>query len=250
MGMHGPSSPRLTRYRLSLYRCGCKRLPEFLPRETIANIIEIPPNGYRGPGDANMRGCSDRCNSIEESTCGNNEEEQKVEFRFRADSNCTVTRLNKDQRENWIGNMNSHRPKSEAQITIRPQVLIDGENYAEYGSRKSCLSSNVGLAKKGTSLPMRFLGRFCLLLAFSLAFVLICSEIPESLSLYDDTSNDFLVSGPAPKNGRVQTARREANPRQDAAPTATLPSFPLIHCARPALPPGPNLLRLLSIQRK
>src|SRR5882762_951347 len=113
MGMHGPSSPRLTRYRLSLYRCGCKRLPEFLPRETIANIIEIPPNGYRGPGDANMRGCSDRCNSIEESTCGNNEEEQKVEFRFRADSNCTVTRLDKDQRENWIGNMNSHCPKSD-----------------------------------------------------------------------------------------------------------------------------------------
>ena len=206
MGMQGPSSPRLTRYRLSLNRCGCKRLPEFLPRETIANIIEIPPNGYRGPGDANMRGCSDRCNSIAESTCGNNEEEQKVEF--------------------------------------------DGENFAEYGSCKSCLSSNVGLAKKGTSLPMRFLGRFCLLLVFSLAFVLICSEIPESLSLYDDTSNDFLVSGPAPKIGRVQTARREANPRQDPAPTATLPSLPLIHCAQPALPSGPNLLRLLSIQRK
>jgi len=146
--------------------------------------------------------------------------------------------------------MNSHHPKSEAQITIRPQVLIDGENCAEYGCRKSCLSSNVGLAKKGTSLPMRFLGRFCLLLVFSLAFVLICSEIPESLSLYDDTSNDFLVSGPAPKIGRVQTARREANPRQDAAPTATLPSLPLIHCAQPALPSGPNLLRLLSIQRK
>src|ERR1700730_9932573 len=92
MGMHGPSSPRLTRYRLSLNRCGCKRLPEFLPRETIANIIEIPPNCYRGPGDANMRGCSDRCNSIAESTCGNNKEEQKVEFRFRADSSCPATR--------------------------------------------------------------------------------------------------------------------------------------------------------------
>jgi len=95
---------------------------------------------------------------------------------------------------------------------------------------------------------MRF-RRFCILLVSSLAFGLICSEIPESLSLYDDTSNDFLVSGPAPK-GRVQTARREAKPRQDAAPTATLPSLPLIHCTRPALPSGPTLLRLLSIQRK
>src|SRR6266478_5142102 len=100
---------------------------------------------------------------------------------------------------------------------------------------------------------MRFLGRFCILLVFSLAFGLICSEIPESLSLYDDTSNDFLASGRAPKIGRVQAARREANPRQDAAPTATLatlPSLSPIHRTRPALPSGPNLLRLLSIQRK
>ena len=109
---------------------------------------------------------------------------------------------------------------------------------------------DVGLAKKGSSLPMGFLGRFCILLVFSLAFGLICSEIPESLGLYDDTSNDFLASGPAPEIGRVQTARREADPRQDAAPIATLPSLPPVHCAQPALPSGPNLLRLLSIQRK
>ena len=96
---------------------------------------------------------------------------------------------------------------------------------------------------------MRF-KRFCILLVFSLALGLFCSEIPESLSLYDDTSNDFLVSGPAPKIGRVRTARREASPRQDAAPAATLPSLPPIHYTQPALPSGPNLLRLLSIQRK
>ena len=101
---------------------------------------------------------------------------------------------------------------------------------------------------KGVSLPMRF-GRFCILLVFSLACGLFCSEIPESLSLYDDTSNDFFVTGPAPRIGRVQTARREANPRQDAASAATLPSLSLIHYAQPALPSGPDLLRLLSIQR-
>ncbi len=98
-------------------------------------------------------------------------------------------------------------------------------------------------------MPMRF-GRFCILLVFSLAFGLFCSEIPESLGLYDDTSNDFLASGPAPEIGRVQTARPEADPRQDAAPIATLPSLPPVHCTQPALPSGPNLLRLLSIQRK
>src|SRR5260370_41507339 len=97
---------------------------------------------------------------------------------------------------------------------------------------------------------MRSLGRFCILLVFSLAFGLICSEIPESLGLYDDTSNDFLVSGPAAKIGRVQTARREATPRQDPAPTATLLSLPLIHCTQPSVPSGPNLLRLLSIERQ
>lgn len=97
---------------------------------------------------------------------------------------------------------------------------------------------------------MRFLGRFCILLVFSLAFGLICSEIPESLGLYDDTSNDFLVSAPAPKMGRVQTARQEANPRHDAASIARFPSPILIYFTEPALPSGPNLLRLLSIQRK
>jgi hypothetical protein len=118
-----------------------------------------------------------------------------------------------------------------------------------YDSFHHASVSSVGLLKKGTTLPMRF-GRFCILLVFSLAFGLACREIPESLSLCDDTSNDFLVSSPTAKIGRVQTARREANPRQDAAATATLPSPPLIHCTQPALPCGPNLLRLLSIQRK
>ena len=119
---------------------------------------------------------------------------------------------------------------------IRPQVLIDGENCAEYGNGKSCLSSNVGLAKKGTTSPMRFLGRFCLLLVFSLALGLICSEIPESLGLYDDTSNDFLVSSPAPKIGRVQTARREADPRKDA------PRQPRSQAFRSFIVPSPHSL--------
>ena len=133
---------------------------------------------------------------------------------------------------------------------MRPQVFIDGENIAEYFNRKSGPSFDV--AKKGTSLPMRF-GRFCILLVFSLAFGLFFSEIPESLSLNDDTSNDFLVSGSAPQIGRVQTARREANLRRDAAPTAalaTLSSLLPVYSTQPALASGPDLLRLLSIQRK
>ncbi len=136
---------------------------------------------------------------------------------------------------------------------LRPQVLIDGENCGSIvgANRASVLMS--GWLGKAAHCQCDFSEDSAILLVFSLTFGLICSEIPESLGLYDDTSNDFLVSGPAPKIGRVQTARREANLWQDAAPTAalaTLPSLLPIHSTQPALPSGPNLLRLLSIQRK
>jgi hypothetical protein len=98
---------------------------------------------------------------------------------------------------------------------------------------------------------MRFLGRFCILLVFSLALGLICSEVPESLGLYDDTSNDIVTSTPAPQFESVKTTRKEASPRQDSAgPIATFPSVAVIYSAEPALLSGPDLLRLLSIQRK
>jgi hypothetical protein len=106
------------------------------------------------------------------------------------------------------------------------------------------------LAKKGTSRPMRFLKRFGILLVFTLTLGLFCSEVPESLGLYDDTSNDFVASTPAPQHESVRTTRREANPRHGAASVATFPGPLLIYLTEPALPSGPELLRLLSIQRK
>src|SRR5258708_12609329 len=58
-------------------------------------------------------------------------------------------------RINLSGNP-THHPKSEAQITIRAQGPIDGENCAEDFSRKSCLGSNFRLPKKRTSSPCHF----------------------------------------------------------------------------------------------
>jgi hypothetical protein len=104
--------------------------------------------------------------------------------------------------------------------------------------------------RHNTTVATVVLGRFCVLLVFSVAFGLICSEIPESLSLYDDTSNDFLVSGPAPKIGRVQTVREESSPRRSTAQRVTFPSISVSCFTQPALPSGQDLLRLLSIQRK
>jgi hypothetical protein len=104
--------------------------------------------------------------------------------------------------------------------------------------------------RHNTTVATVVLGRFCVLLVFSVAFGLICSEIPESLSLYDDTSNDFLVSGPAPKIGRVQTVREESSPRRSTAQRVTFPSISVSCFTQPTLPSGQDLLRLLSIQRK
>jgi hypothetical protein len=97
---------------------------------------------------------------------------------------------------------------------------------------------------------MRFLKRLGLLLVFTLTLGLFCSEVPESLSLYDDTSNDFVTSTRAHNFENVQTPRQEANPGQVAVPISTFSSELLICLSEPALQSGPELLRLLSIQRK
>lgn len=97
---------------------------------------------------------------------------------------------------------------------------------------------------------MRFLKRFGLLLVFTLSLGLFCSEVPESFSLCDDTSNDFVTSTPAHTLENTKTAHQEANPRPGARPIAAFPSVFLVYSSEPALASGSELLRLISIQRK
>lgn len=146
--------------------------------------------------------------------------------------------------------MKSHCTKPRAEITICPQLLVDEETCTRYNSRRLSSSSNVVLTKKSTSKPMRFLSRFGLLLVFTATLGLFCSAFAESISLEDDTTNDFVTSTAAQNIENVQTVREEASPRRHAAPRVTFPSLFVIPCTQPAPPSGLDLLRLLSIQRK
>jgi len=100
---------------------------------------------------------------------------------------------------------------------------------------------------------MRFAKKFYLVLLFSLTLGLFCDELPESFSLSDDVSNDFVEESAAPVSSGVETARADLISERNPSPTEQ--PFVLREPAGIPTPPpkassGPNLLRLLSIQRK
>jgi hypothetical protein len=100
---------------------------------------------------------------------------------------------------------------------------------------------------------MKFLKRFGALLTLSLALALLCGEVPESLNLSDDVSNDFVEESAAPVSSGVEIARADLISERNPSPTEQ--PFVLHEPAGIPTPPpkassGPNLLRLLSIQRK
>ena len=98
---------------------------------------------------------------------------------------------------------------------------------------------------------MLSLRKFSILLLFFLAFVVVCSEIPEILNLHDDTSNDFVGSPSGPRLGVITIAHQvlASSPRSSVADFA-VQILAMIPAAELAVPSGPELLRLLSIQRK
>ena len=153
--------------------------------------------------------------------------------------------------KNWVGNMSSCHPKRLAETSIRTQFPVDENICPEDNPLKlSCRSNVVVLAKKGASKPMRFLNRLGLLLVFTLTLGLFCSTFVESISLEDDTSNDFVTSTPAQNLESVQAVRQATNPPRAEAPKVTFSSLFVLCCTQPALPSGLDLLRLLSVQRK
>jgi len=98
---------------------------------------------------------------------------------------------------------------------------------------------------------MLSLRRFSILLLFSLALGLVCSEIPEILNLHDDTSNDFVGSPSGPRLGAITIAHQvlASSPGSSVAGFA-VQTLAMIPSAKLAVPSGPELLRLLSIQRE
>lgn len=146
--------------------------------------------------------------------------------------------------------MKSRDPNSEPSITTPHLILIDGEGSAEHNPGNSGPGSNIVQAKKRSAKPMRFVERLLILSIFSLTLGVFCSEIPEFLSLYDDPSDDFIASSSLPEIGNTQTVRHVSTPLRDAARSDTLSDVPVLRSAVPPSAVGPDLLRLLSIQRK
>jgi hypothetical protein len=97
---------------------------------------------------------------------------------------------------------------------------------------------------------MKFLKRFGALLTLSLAFALFCGEVPESVNLNDDASNDFVEPASGPKLMAAAVTSPQANLQRIAAPIVPFRGPAGVSFARQVLSSGPDLLRLLSIQRK
>ena len=98
---------------------------------------------------------------------------------------------------------------------------------------------------------MLSLRKFSTLLLFSLILGLVCSEIPETLNLCDDTSNDFVRSPSGPRLGALTIAHQilASSPGSSVAGFA-VQTLAMIPSGELAVPSGLELLRLLSIQRK
>jgi hypothetical protein len=98
---------------------------------------------------------------------------------------------------------------------------------------------------------MRSLRKSCVVLLFCLAFGLVCSEMPEAFNLCDDTSNDFIGSPSGPRLGAVKITHQVLLSRRGgSAGDAGFRGLAMISSTEPVVPSGPELLRLLSIQRK
>ena len=98
---------------------------------------------------------------------------------------------------------------------------------------------------------MRSLREFSFLLLFCLALGLVCIEIPEILNLCDDASNDFVASPCGPRLGAVTIVHPvlASRPGSSVADFA-IRTIAITPSAEPVVPSGPELLQLLSVQRK
>jgi hypothetical protein len=99
---------------------------------------------------------------------------------------------------------------------------------------------------------MRFARRFYTFLLLLLSLGLFCSELPESLSLSDDSSNDFVEDSSSPLAGTVSEVCKDPAPAPSCflrteEPTVQFPAIDPI-ANRPFS--GRRLLQSLSVQRK
>lgn len=109
--------------------------------------------------------------------------------------------------------------------------------------------------EKYTSPQLWMFSRWCILFVFSLTLGLACGELPESFRLTDDVSNDFVEeSSPVSESTEIAPADligQHGNAQAEESIRESVPE-PARAISSIASPPAlsPNLLRLLSIQRK
>ena len=113
--------------------------------------------------------------------------------------------------------MKLHGPKFGGDIRIRPSIFIDGKTCKADDSLQVYRGTSVVRTENHLPPPIEILKRLFLLFVCTLAFGLICSEIPESLGLCEDTSNDFVESNAAPTFDSAQTVRKETSFRREKA---------------------------------
>ena len=98
---------------------------------------------------------------------------------------------------------------------------------------------------------MRFVKRLHILFLLLVSLGLSCSEVPESLNLLDDVSNDFVEESCAPHSRCTEIAPEDVISQPSVSPAAVVMAIlPVRSSAELSLRAGPDLLRLLTIQRK
>ena len=98
---------------------------------------------------------------------------------------------------------------------------------------------------------MRFLKSLYFGLLLSASFGLFCDQLPDCLSLSEDTSNDYVADSVAPVSGETQQVRKDPEPALPVTVTRKpTPLFVVCRTAEPTLVSGRDLLQLVSIQRK
>jgi len=97
---------------------------------------------------------------------------------------------------------------------------------------------------------MRLLQSFRVLFLLLLSVSVYCGELPESWILSDDGANDFVEGSALPTLGKVSAIQTNNERPLSALSPKVYESSQFEPETRPISVSGPDLLRLLSIQRK
>ncbi len=97
---------------------------------------------------------------------------------------------------------------------------------------------------------MRFLKAIYLSVLFTLAMGLFCGELPESMRLQDDTSNDYVADSSASATHEMEVVQNATVANKGVAvQTARTSRSNSEIAAKPVTSSGQELLQLLSIRR-